>query len=480
MADSPAFSEADQAVQRAYEAMRRGDLETARTLCRQVLDSQAGHPGALLALGSVEMQDRRQDEAIAAFERVVGIGPNAEAYANLATCHYYQGRLEPALEAARAALAIEPAHASTLLVLAAVLHGLGRHEEALRAALEAARLDPANDVACARAGSILEHMGRLPEAEAQFRKAERLGAPSKPYSLVSFERGLLQRVMALRKDIVAAPVHRFGPRAPAGHRIVVVACCDARYFAKYGFNFVNSFAHNAAGDSLLHVHVVDPDAELDVILGRLARKTPPADVLVTTEVSPFAGKPINLAAHTYYSCSRFLHLPGFLARYRKPIVCIDIDAIVEGSFQELVAATARSDVGLTRREPLHSPWLDIVADLVVANATAGAARYFELVRDYILYFIGRGELKWHLDQAALYCVLRLLEHHGAAASAPLPARLLRRILPALPPPLPAPPRVKWLSPSAAGPVWQIRHSNDARLADARFTRYSFGEEVADR
>ena len=433
---------------------------------------------ALRALASAEMRERRYDEAIAALERVAALGPDAGVHADLASCHYWGGRLEPALLEARAALALEPGRAGTLLLMAAVLHGLGRHDEALRAALEAVRLEPANDTACARAGSILERLGRLPEAEAQFRRAEELAA-GKPYSLVTFDSRVLGALTAWRKDLVAAPVHRYGPREGGGHELVVLACCDAAYLARYGYNFVSSFAHNAARNALLHVHVIDPAADLDRTIERLTRDLPPAELLVTTEDSPFSGKAVGVAAHTYYACCRFLQLPGLLARHRKPIVCLDIDAIIEQPLQALVASGAGGDVILTRREPSHSPWLDIQAGLVVANATAGAARYFELVRDYILYFMSRRQFKWHLDQAALYCVFSVLERYGDPGRGLL-QRWLERLLPAIAPRLLQAPRVTWLPSSADAPVWQIGHSHTRRHEDPRVTRYSPAAAEAPR
>jgi tetratricopeptide (TPR) repeat protein len=433
---------------------------------------------ALRALASAEMTERRYDEAIAALERIAALRPDAGVHADLAHCHYWLGRLEPALLAARAALALQPGRAGTLLVMAAVLHGLGRYDEALLAALEAVRLDPANDVACARAGSTLERLGRLPEAEAQFRRAEDLAA-GKPYSLVTFDRRVLEGLTAWRKDLVPVPSHRYGPRESTDRGLVALACCDSAYFSRYGYNFVSSFAHNAAENALLHVHVIDPAADLDRTIEQLAREFPSAELLFTTEDSPFAGRDVGAAGHTYYACCRFLQLPGLLARHRKPIVCLDIDAIVEQPLQALVASGAGGDVVLTRREPSHSPWIDILAGLVVANATAAAARYFELVRDYIVYFMSRRQFRWHLDQAALYCVLSVLERYGDPRRGLL-RRGLERLLPGMAPRLPRAPRVTWLPSSAEGPVWQIGHSYTRRLEEPRFTRYSPAATQAPR
>src|SRR5690606_29160704 len=115
---------------------------------------------------------------------------------------------------------------------------------------------------------------------------------------------------------------------------------------------------------------------------------------------------------------------------------------------QIVRFAAGQDVALVRRQPLDSPWLDYVANIVVANPTERAIRYFTLVGNYIRYYARRKMLHWHLDQIALYCVLHMLKRYSE------------------------PPRVAWIPRTLQEQVWHIGHAYDHKLNSARFTRYS--------
>lgn len=436
----------DQAVEQAVSRLHKGDLEGARDICRRLLAAHPDHVGGLQVVAWDAMRDSRVDEAIVHFGRLARIDPQPHVYSNLAECFWRKGRLFEALDAVDAALALEPSRFDGHIVRAAVLHGLGRYEESLAAALEAQRLDPNSHVACARVGASMAQMGLLDEAEQQFVNATRLSSGAKPYPGVSFDRALHERLATPRPREILQVLERGADRVSAA-RFVVLVCSDSGYLLKYGFNFVNSFERNASGGKLLHLHVVDPEKESMAMLEKIRKELRPVSLAVTVSASP-PGVRGGVRRNVYYSCSRFLLLPQLLAQYAVPIVCIDVDAIVENSLDGAVDWASRFDVALARREPLHSPWLDISAGLVVANPSVASGSYFERVRNYLLDFMERDAMPWHVDQAALYCVLRMMERYDVA------------------------PKVGWLPQSARDCVWQMGHSYERNLFDARFTRYS--------
>jgi hypothetical protein len=92
----------------------------------------------------------------------------------------------------------------------------------------------------------------------------------------------------------------------------------------------------------------------------------------------------------------------WLDRYRCPVPSLDVDFIVEGSLDVLVDAAPRTDVGLKLRGPVDSPWLDVIANIIVANPTPAARRYFTAVKKYALDLIRREPEAWLVDQSALY------------------------------------------------------------------------------
>jgi tetratricopeptide (TPR) repeat protein len=416
-------------------------------------------------LGLLELHERNFAQASALFEESLAVTPDVHAFTRLASSRYFEGRLEPALQAAEAALRMDGAALDAHLARAAALHGLDRFDEALAAASEAVRLDPRNPLAVARAGSALERLGRMAEADRMFRRAADLTGANKAYSLVSFDAGVLDQIRSSKGTAVRQPMARLEPTHAAPPSFVVLVSCDAKYFVKYGFNFVNALARNAREASVLHLHLLDGDADSDAMLGRVVHEIAPGNLRVTTEVSSF-GAGANVAAHTYYSCARFLQLPALLDQYQCPVISIDVDAIVERPLGDLVSQV-QGDAGLVRRRPSHSPWLEIPAGLVIAMPSPRGRSYFELVRNYVLLFMRRGQFRWHLDQAALYCVLRMLE--ASPARTGLLGALRKRLSGsrAL-----AAPRVTWIPEGSLAGIWQIGHEYDASLGDPRFTRYS--------
>ena len=127
---------------------------------------------------------------------------------------------------------------------------------------------------------------------------------------------------------------------------------------------------------------------------------------------------------------------------------LDVDFIVESTLAGLVDAVRGCDIGLNQRDPLDSPWLDVIANIIVANPTPAARRYFAAVKNYALDFLRREPDAWLVDQAALYCVLKMLERYGA------------------------PPAVAWIPADKQTCLWHIGHAYDHLLDDPRFRKYA--------
>jgi Flp pilus assembly protein TadD len=92
---------------------------------------------------------------------------NAGAWLLLARAHFVLGRLEPALDAARTALRLEPGGLEALYWVSAAYTALGRHDLALVAATTACEEEPGHPRLAERRGRALLAAGRAAEA-AQF------------------------------------------------------------------------------------------------------------------------------------------------------------------------------------------------------------------------------------------------------------------------------------------------------------------------
>jgi hypothetical protein len=216
---------------------------------------------------------------------------------------------------------------------------------------------------------------------------------------------------------------------------------------KYGFPFIRSFAERNCGDNLLHLHVYDPDDAILVEVADLMAGSGLSHYAVTTEICPFPAQAVQ-QRKAYYACGRLVHLPYWLDRYRCPILSLDVDFIVESAFDALIDAARQFDVGLNLRDPVDSPWLDVIANIIVANPTPAARRYFAAVKNYALDYIRREPEAWLVDQSALYCVLKMMERFDA------------------------PPAITWIPKHNMACLWHIGHAYEHLLDDPRYRKYA--------
>jgi len=178
---------------------------------------------------------------------------------------------------------------------------------------------------------------------------------------------------------------------------VVFASGNDHYFNAMGQAFVDG-ALPFLGDALLHLHVIGPDGQARDIAAQLAARHG-GRIAFSFEAEPL------FRTYTYYSCSRFYAIPALLARYRAPILSLDIDIAPTIQLAELFRAARGFDFccfRMGRREPAS-----IYQASAMHWADSEAAR---ALLDGLAHFCW-GELgnpsraTWMLDQAALFSLL---------------------------------------------------------------------------
>lgn len=429
------------------QALQRGEHDRARALSDAMLAEHPESPVALRLLGLVNMIERHYLTAIDAFTRSVELLPDLGAFINLATCLTKVNSLERALESGRTAVAMAPGAVPARLALAAALHGSLRLEEALAEVNEAARLSPGNPLVAMRRGAIYAQLRNYDAAGQEFALAAQSNETPQARA-VRFDRTFYDTLDDTAPNRVPEPAPLMSMGSAGRARYVVYVGCTADYFLKYGIVFVNSYAANSASGSLLHLHIVNPGEPFMNALSDISRRLPQLNLAVTTERAPIdaAADPAN--ARSYYACARFLQLPGFLAHYGKPMLSFDVDAVVEGPLERILDHVGSRDMGLVLREPIDSPWWDIIAFIVGVRPTPATLAYLRRVRNYILHFYEQRQMPWALDQLSLFCVLRMMERFDAA------------------------PTVAWLPRGVQAVTWQIGQAYDYKLSDARVKRYT--------
>ena len=176
--------------------------------------------------------------------------------------------------------------------------------------------------------------------------------------------------------------------APPGY--LAWLACDEQYFAQFGAKFLATIAKH--GDAA-HVHLMD------------------ADPTYAKEVIASLNRPIGLtveqpmAGPSYYHSIRFCRLAQLMKTRSDPIALLGVDALANRPVSDLPTVP----IGMRLRPGRLEPWNQCNASVVIA--TPEGQTYFDAVADYMFYFWKRNQLRWQIDQAALFFVWKRLGVH---------------------------------------------------------------------
>ncbi len=345
--------------------------------------------------------------------------------------------------ALRRGLALAPGDAVMQCNLAVTLVRQQRHAEAETVARNVLAADDKLAEAHFALAEVLAARADLAEAEIHYARSAELDGTLASCRNVRFGPAFFDSLGA--QALPQKPELVLTPAADTDFDHIVLVAADAIYFEKFGSSFLSSYAQNADANGLLLVHLVDGDADWPERILRLARQVGLKAIAVSAEPSwPNLNQDMR---RVYYACARFLHLPHWLAQFGRPVLCMDIDAVVRASPRLLLAACQDSDLGLILRDAPYSPWTHILAGVVAANPTAAASAYLDCVARYIGHFLRAGEAYWGLDQIALYCVLRRCE---ALSSTP---------------------RIRKINDEAESVAWQLSRKLGPKESDALYMQY---------
>jgi protein O-GlcNAc transferase len=170
---------ADPDVQRATEALVRGDLETAERIFRKLLGKGTRNPHVYNNLGVIAARRGETDEAIALFEGALHRDANLkDARENLAQLraaagirHFKRGELAEAEAALRSALELAPTRGQVASDLGAVLAAGGRYPEAIECYCQAVERSPELPIGYTNLGTAMVALGKPEEARKVLEKA---------------------------------------------------------------------------------------------------------------------------------------------------------------------------------------------------------------------------------------------------------------------------------------------------------------------
>ncbi|HEY3791512.1 MAG TPA: tetratricopeptide repeat protein [Bradyrhizobium sp.] len=198
---------ADQLLQQALAAHRRGAIAEAAPLYRRVLEIAPTNNVACTNLAAIATAAGDFVEAEAMFRRAVELKPGAAAaHYNLGFILQEQGKLDAAIEAYRRALALRPDMPQACTNLGVALQHQGRLDEAVAAFRQAIAGNPKHVDAYFNLGAVLRLQDHVDEAAAAYRRVIALepshAAARNNLALILSEAGELAAADVLQRQAV--------------------------------------------------------------------------------------------------------------------------------------------------------------------------------------------------------------------------------------------------------------------------------------
>jgi len=157
---------ADGRLERATQIHERGDLNSARQICLEILETEPENAGALNLAGVILCQQGNLDEGLISIARACAIDPDEASYLNnMGTALSSLGRDDDACLTYTRALQLQPFYPSAHNNIGTVLKNLGRLSEAVDHFEKALRQKPDYGEAMSNMGNALVEMGRIDQAE---------------------------------------------------------------------------------------------------------------------------------------------------------------------------------------------------------------------------------------------------------------------------------------------------------------------------
>jgi protein O-GlcNAc transferase len=198
---------ADQLLQQAIAAHRRGALADAASLYRRVLQAAPTNNVACTNLAAIATAAGDFTEAETMFRRAVDLKPDAaEAHYNLGFILQEQGKLDAAIEVYRRALALRPDMPQAHTNLGVALQHQGKLDDAVAAFRQAIARNPKHADAYFNLGAVLRVQGFVDEAAAAYKRVIALdpshAAARNNLALILSEAGELRAADALQRQTV--------------------------------------------------------------------------------------------------------------------------------------------------------------------------------------------------------------------------------------------------------------------------------------
>jgi len=156
-------------LDRAREALRRGQPDDAFTACREALATEPKNPDALSLAGVAAFHAGFLEDALGLLQAAVSFAPgNAEAQTNFGNVLAHKGEVEAAAAAYRQAIDTDPSYLEAFFNFGALMAAISQPYAAIKAFERVLELSPEHTLARQGLGNALKTVGRLDAARAAY------------------------------------------------------------------------------------------------------------------------------------------------------------------------------------------------------------------------------------------------------------------------------------------------------------------------
>ncbi len=209
------------------------------------------------------------------------------------------------------------------------------------------------------------------------------------------------------------PLIEVMPMVPNGAGILYLSC-NFTYFRAFAMPMVVSLRQRSV-HTPVHVHIMDANEEETAFALAILQKLAPLKFALTVERPGLQSAPA-MEARSYYHAVRFIRFYQHLTHYGVPLWLMDVDAVINTSLDGLFSSLDGKDVAMRIRPGRREPWNQFNACIVGAGTSDLSHKYFKLTAAYLAYFYQRKNLRWGIDQLAMYGVFADMEERGEAPS----------------------------------------------------------------
>lgn len=204
------------------------------------------------------------------------------------------------------------------------------------------------------------------------------------------------------------------PRTHWPETMVYVAC-DPQFFDLYvPRRLLRSFVATGTVTGV-HVHLMDGAADDWKRVADVLRGYEGLNISLTAESGARARYGLN--ARDYYHAARYVRFYQYLAQNKRPIWILDADMAAEADCRPLFKLLGEYEFAAATSAISLEPSAKIRAGIVGFAPTTAGLRYSRLTAAYIAHWYAKGELKWGIDQQALFGAYNYLDQQGSAPKA---------------------------------------------------------------